>query len=72
MDPEVALRRLREAIQDLKYRDDSAFATDPALRIKRSKLIEYEPLLEVIENFEALDAWLTKGGFLPTDWKRNR
>lgn len=24
------------------------------------------------EQFTALDEWLTKGGFLPTDWERRR
>ncbi|QAY12008.1 hypothetical protein SEA_RAHEL_57 [Mycobacterium phage Rahel] len=25
---------------------------------------------EAAEHFEALDGWLTHGGFLPTDWVR--
>ena len=23
----------------------------------------------IVENFQALDGWLTKGGFLPNDWQ---
>jgi hypothetical protein len=72
MDPEKVLANLREAIRDAKYRDEAAFSADPALRLRRKHNIDYEPMLEFIENFEALDAWLTKGGFLPADWKRRR
>lgn len=27
---------------------------------------------QLAESFEALDAWLSKGGFLPTDWAAPR
>lgn len=27
--------------------------------------------IELAEAFEALDGWLSKGGFLPADWKRS-
>lgn len=27
-------------------------------------------IVELAEAFEVLDAWLTQGGFLPTDWER--
>lgn len=26
---------------------------------------------EIVEHFQALDAWLTKGGFLPGQWTAN-
>lgn len=26
---------------------------------------------DIIERFEALDEWLSKGGFLPADWDNN-
>jgi len=29
-----------------------------------------ETLRRMVENFEALDEWLSKGGFLPERWKR--
>lgn len=27
---------------------------------------------DMAEKFQALDEWLSKGGFLPTDWQANR
>jgi hypothetical protein len=72
MDPDKALASLREAVIDAKYRDEAALAADPGLRLRRTHNIDYEPMREFIENFEALDAWLTKGGFLPADWKKGR
>lgn len=27
---------------------------------------------EIAEAFEALDEWITKGGFLPSDWQSSR
>lgn len=47
MDPNAALQKVRELIND----GDSA-----------------DVLL--VEAFEALDDWLSKGGFLPDDWAR--
>lgn len=35
---------------------------------------EYGPtdhaVCKLVEGFDALDAWLTRGGFLPTAWER--
>lgn len=45
MDPDQALKDLREMIRDTED-------------------------LDLIEQFEALDDWLAKGGFLPADWQR--
>lgn len=54
MDPNETLRLLREAITGL-----FAVDTDNA---------SYDPAVEIAERFQALDEWLSKGGFLPTDW----
>lgn len=45
MDPNQALKNLRDMIRDTED-------------------------LDLIEQFEALDGWLSRGGFLPADWER--
>ena len=72
MDPNTALRKMREATAAIKQQDDSELDSDKKLRERRSSHVDYEPLLEIVEHFEALDGWLTRGGFLPTDWDKNR
>ena len=59
MDPDEALRLAREAAGELLQADDDGNFTDPATT----------NLGQLIEAFTALDEWLTKGGFLPKDWK---
>lgn len=56
MDPNATLRLLRLTIS--QYRVD----TDPAIRGAHAA--------EIAEYFEALDDWISKGGFLPTDWNK--
>lgn len=57
MDPDRALDDLRFAIEDL----------DTLLRQEEVRL----PIaIAVVERFKILDEWLSKGGFLPEDWKR--
>ena len=70
MDPDVALSKIREAICDAKYRQDAVDGESPSDRKWRSAHIEMDPLLEIIDNFEALDQWLIKGGFLPKAWAK--
>lgn len=54
MDPNAALEQLREAIAD---------AANPDQYTDREVAIE-----QIAEFFEALDNWLTNGGFLPGAW----
>lgn len=53
MDPNEALRQLRELVHTCLYSEDEApdIATDLA------------------QQFEALDEWLSKGGFPPDAWR---
>lgn len=55
MDPNEALRLAREAAGELRQADDDD--TLPGSQVG-----------QLVEAFEALDEWLTKGGFLPSDW----
>lgn len=56
MDPNEALTRCREAVQ--------FFASD-YMSVDAWDMIE-----QFTDHFEALDKWLTGGGFLPADWNR--
>ena len=62
MDPDEALRQLRAAIEKLKsdMRSDDTRCYDLG-----------DSADEVIVAFEALDGWLSNGGFAPKDWKNN-
>lgn len=56
MDPNTALAQLRQASEWMeRYTDE---AVDKAL------------IDDIMLSFEALDDWLSRGGFLPDDWKR--
>lgn len=58
MDPNEALERLRRAVAELKT--EAQWRHEAALG---------DVVTEMVEKFEALDEWLSKGGFLPTAWK---
>lgn len=57
MDPNETLRVLREAVEKWQ---DMPTNTDPAWRREVGDAMA--------EHAEALDAWLTRGGFLPDAW----
>ena len=58
MDPNEALKNLRQAYSDWEdnYGTDGANAIDAGERMRDAA--------------EALDGWLSKGGFLPDAWAR--
>jgi hypothetical protein len=60
MDPNETLRVLREAVEQWNTLPAN---TDPAWRREVGDAIA--------EHAEALDAWLTRGGFLPEAWQRD-
>jgi hypothetical protein len=54
MDPDEALKKIRKGLEKIHATDDYD---------------DLEPVLqEVVEAMEALDKWITGGGFLPMDW----
>lgn len=61
MDPEVALANARAALLRL---DELSERNDLYAQLR------VEALQEVAEAFMDLDEWLTKGGFLPKDWRK--
>jgi hypothetical protein len=57
MDPNATLEKLRAALAVLAHDDGT---TDADLKAVR----------EAAEAAEALDEWLSRGGFLPSAWER--
>lgn len=56
MDPDETLRQLRLTIKQM--------------RVDESTEVRKAHADEIAEHFEALDGWLTTGGFLPKAWQR--
>ncbi len=63
MDPDQALADCRAALADANA-NVRAEGEDPS--------DELEALRRLGDAFDALDEWLTKGGFLPGAWERER
>jgi hypothetical protein len=61
MDPNTCLATIRSlAARIISYDISVPFDTD-----------EYEEkTMELAEHMQALDAWITNGGFLPQDWNK--
>jgi hypothetical protein len=64
MDPNAALTRLRELMWELECQL-------PGPDVLRTTPVE-DAATEVLDQWQALDAWLSKGGFLPQAWDGNR
>jgi hypothetical protein len=56
MDPNAALKNIREAVGELRNQDDDGV-------LDGTSQVGF-----LLESVEALDEWLTKGGFLPDAW----
>jgi hypothetical protein len=56
MDPNAGLAHAREAASNVLDDMDHERQTNP------------DDVQRLAESFQALDGWLSKGGFLPTDW----
>lgn len=58
VDPNEALKTMRECMSIACSTDDEE--------------IKEEALTNMMDAFEALDTWITGGGFLPSDWEGKR
>lgn len=58
MDPNTALTEIRRAVAET---DDACYACCASASLR-----------DVLDRFEALDEWLSTGGFLPAQWADNR
>lgn len=56
MDPNKALEEIRSMCREVFPDPEDGYTVD------------LEKAAEMIETFEGLDAWLTRGGFKPKDW----
>lgn len=65
MDPNEALANIRTA---LKAEREIRAADSPSEMVLI--MLQYD-LPDLVECVEVLDDWLSKGGFLPDDWKKN-
>lgn len=57
MDPDAALAQIRELIVKHQTSSEEISTSDAA---------------ELVELVDSLDEWMTKGGFLPTEWSALR
>lgn len=66
MDPNETLKELRKALKGL----DEALATRDAVESLVDPYKDYDDddVRNAVERFQALDEWLSQGGFLPRDW----
>lgn len=64
MDPDEALKKLRESAARVQEVFDNYV---------RNRFDPLEGAAETLLTYaQALDDWLSKGGFLPADWNKNR
>lgn len=57
MDPNEALRMIREAVELMRETPNTIADADT-----------YERVHRLMDSVEALDEWLSRGGFLPDAW----
>lgn len=65
MDPNEALRMIRELVDATAADLDDEHAADVTDDVERSGRAT-----ELVDTFRGLDEWLSRGGFLPTEWQR--
>lgn len=58
MDPNATLEKIRATYEPLRVMLEDTAGEDT------------EMVQELLDSIEALDEWLSKGGFLPKDWQR--
>jgi hypothetical protein len=67
MDPDEALKNARTALKN--YRELESF--EQKTNNERDRDLEIMCADDMFDAFEALDGWLSKGGFPPKAWDRN-
>lgn len=69
MDPEQAYKELVSLVEEINEIEDEVgeegYSDEQSGRLQ-------EIAVEQAQYFEALDGWLSKGGFLPAAWKKGR
>jgi type II secretory pathway component PulF len=67
MDPNSNLRDLRKNVQEALRVGYDSQVYEAAQQAGFATV--YDQLLTIAEDFDNLDEWLRKGGFLPQDWQ---
>ena len=57
MDPNETLKNLRSGIDSLE------------VDVTTGRALDERQILDLVENFRALDGWLRRRGFKPDDWR---
>jgi hypothetical protein len=70
MDPDQALKELRECMREMKELIDSDFTDDMNALAQFARLMNQAN--RAVDVFDGLDEWVKKGGFLPKDWAKLR
>jgi hypothetical protein len=65
MDINAALERMRELSDQA-----SKLADIPDADLTAADILILSQMADMLAVFEAIDGWLSKGGFLPDAWKR--
>jgi hypothetical protein len=66
MDPDVTLQDIRDAMESAsRYMDNDTDA--PQFCVVPNRVVH-----KLLDNFAALDGWLTSGGFVPMEWGGDR
>lgn len=60
MDINTALEEMRQWVREMDRRTTAG------------EQVTLDEFVEVLEQFEAIDGWLSSGGFLPEAWSVNR
>ena len=65
MDPDEALKNAREALRLIRDKEQEGYRDWGGRH-------EAQEFVDLADAFEALDGWLSKGGFLPKAWNKKR
>ena len=69
MDPEITLHELRELVAEAEQ-VQHLVATELAWTAEQAQQAKLAHLaVSLAEKFDALDTWLSKGGFAPAAWR---
>jgi len=71
MDPDKALENMRAAVRCLEALVKGSPLSTPPITLASiaQAIIISEAARDMVDHWEALDGWMSKGGYRPEDWK---
>lgn len=72
MDPEAALKEIRDLVEAIRERIDEHDGDDVDTMDPDDLVTIAEDANALVDRFEGLDAWMSRGGFLPASWSEGR